>query len=260
MRPATAATCASTNAAASRVSAGVEWMVTSATRRARQAGTRPAWTCAHSRGRRWRSSRAWPTSFFAAVVEMPRTVPSSARQNSATSGAPSPAMGSSCSQPGTVNVAAEWIDSGGCRSAHRAAVTRRSAAARCSAAFCCRASVSRSEAVRSSTSPAPGPASASIMCSILPATTDSDLPRAGACGRPSRSAVPGLVTGLRPPRPARAGSRDGTSSLLDQRGQGSRDAACGERRHSGTSAVPSSQVLSRHSLPEAVGSKEVIGP
>ena len=99
-RPATAATWASTNPAASTVSAGVEWMVASATARARHAGTRPAWTCAHSRGRRWRSSRAWPTSFFAAVVETPRTVPSSARQNSATSGAPSPAMGSSCSQPG----------------------------------------------------------------------------------------------------------------------------------------------------------------
>ena len=50
---------------------GVEWMVVSATDRARHAGTRPAWTCAHSRGSRWRSSRAWPTSFFAAVVEMP---------------------------------------------------------------------------------------------------------------------------------------------------------------------------------------------
>ena len=39
-------------------------------------------------------------SFFAAVVEMPRTAPSSAMQNSATSGQPGPAMGSSCSQPG----------------------------------------------------------------------------------------------------------------------------------------------------------------
>ena len=38
---------------------------------------------------------------------------------------------------------------------------------------------SRSRAVRSSTSPAPGPASVSIMCSILPATTDSDH----GCGR-----------------------------------------------------------------------------
>ena len=41
-----------------RVSEGVVWMVTSATVRARHAGTRPDWTCAHRRGRRWRSSRA----------------------------------------------------------------------------------------------------------------------------------------------------------------------------------------------------------
>ena len=34
-------------------------------------------------------------SFLAAVVEMPRTAPSSAMQNSATSGQPAPAMGSS---------------------------------------------------------------------------------------------------------------------------------------------------------------------
>jgi hypothetical protein len=60
-------------------------------------------------------------SFFAAVDVMPRVVPSSATQNSATNGAPSPAMGSSCCDPGTVNDAASWIDSGGCRSAHRAA-------------------------------------------------------------------------------------------------------------------------------------------
>ncbi len=39
-------------------------------------------------------------SFFADVVEMPRTVPSSATQNSATVGQPWPAMGSSCSHPG----------------------------------------------------------------------------------------------------------------------------------------------------------------
>ncbi len=57
------------------------------------------WTCDHTLGRRWRSSSAWPMSFFADVVEMPRTAPSSARQNSATSGHPSPAMGSSCSGP-----------------------------------------------------------------------------------------------------------------------------------------------------------------
>ncbi len=162
---------------------GSEWMVASATARARHAGTRPAWTCAHSRGRRWRSSRAWPTSFFAAVVEIPRTVPSSARQNSATSGAPSPAMGSSCSQPGTVNAAASWIDSGGCRSAHWAARTSWAAAARVLMQRAAHGSrTGRREAVRSSTSPAPGPASVSIMCSILPATTDSDHGRHG-CGR-----------------------------------------------------------------------------
>ena len=54
--------------------------------------------------------------------------------------------------------------------------------------------------MRSSTSPAPGPASASIMCSILPATTDSGH----ACGR---------FAG----HPSLHGFRDGTSSLLNQR-------------------------------------------
>ena len=64
-------------------------------------------------------------SFLADTVEMPRTVPSSAMQNSATSGQPGPAMGSSCSRPRRPppyeNVAAVWMDSGGWRSAHRAA-------------------------------------------------------------------------------------------------------------------------------------------
>ncbi len=47
---------------------------------------------------------------FAEVVEMPRVVPSSATQNSATVGQPCPAMGSSCSRPmprPLVKVAAE---------------------------------------------------------------------------------------------------------------------------------------------------------
>ena len=101
--------------------AGEVWMVVSATVRARHAGTAPDCTCAHSRGSRWRSSRACPMSFFAEVVEIPSTAPSSAMQNSATNGHPSPASGSSWSEPGTVNTAAEWIDSGGWRSAHRAA-------------------------------------------------------------------------------------------------------------------------------------------
>ncbi len=52
-------------------------------------------------------------SFFADTEVMPRAVPSSATQNSATSGVPGPAIGSSCSHPATVNDVAEWIDSGG---------------------------------------------------------------------------------------------------------------------------------------------------
>ena len=95
-------------------------------------------------------------SFFAAVVEVPRAVPSSAMQNSATSGQPSPAMGSSCSHPRTVNAAAEWMDSGGCMSAQWAAISRSSAAAWSSVALRSRASARRSEAVRASASPASG--------------------------------------------------------------------------------------------------------
>ena len=57
---------------------------------------------------------------FAEVVEMPRVVPSSATQNSATVGQPGPAMGSSCSRPmprPLVKVAAEvdrlgWVEVG----------------------------------------------------------------------------------------------------------------------------------------------------
>ena len=115
-------------------------------------------------------------SFFAAVVETPKTAPSSAMQNSATSGQPSPAMGSSCSLPGIVNAAAEWIDSGGCRSAQRAASTSWSAAARSSASRRARMADSTSEGVRSSTSPASRTAAkSSIMRSILPPTTDNPL-------------------------------------------------------------------------------------
>ncbi len=124
MRPATAATWASTHPAAAGVRDGVAWIVASATDLARHGATRPDWTRVHNRGRRCLSSRACPISRFAETVEMPRTVPSSATQNSATAGQPSPAIGSSTSRPiprPLVNVAAEWIDSGGCRSAHRAA-------------------------------------------------------------------------------------------------------------------------------------------
>ncbi len=182
IRPATAATCESIQRAASTVSAGEVWMVVSATSRARQDGTAPAWTCAQRRGRRWRSSRAWPMSFFAAVDEMPRTAPSSAMQNSATSGQPGPAMGSSCSQPGTVNAAAVWMDSGGWRSAQRAATSRSSAAAWSSAALRSRASASRAEAERSSSTLSPTCSSVSIMCLIIGESTDNQR-RSTACVR-----------------------------------------------------------------------------
>ena len=201
-----------TNRAASTVSAGLEWMVASATARARRAGTRPAWTCAQSRGRRWRSSRAWPMSFFADTLVMPRTVPSSATQNSATSGVPGPAMGSSCSHPATVKVAAEWMDSGGWRSAHWAASSRTSAAAWSSAALRERIEPSRAVGPMAS-APASAPASdTSIMFSIVEKGSDSalglDTPRSAT--RPARkgeaaryaSLVPRLATP--PPRVRRA--------------------------------------------------------
>ncbi len=147
-------------------------------------------------------------------VEMPRTVPSSATQNSATIGQPSPAMGSSTSRPmprPAVKAAAWWIDSGGWRSAHRAARASRSAAARSSVAFRSRSASSSPEASRPSTS-APRPAaSVSIMCSILDAATDNDAPPNGTGARPPgpdgrsptprRWARPGRRRPTRRPRP-----------------------------------------------------------
>ena len=114
-------------------------------------------------------------SFFAAVVETPeRGAELGDAELRGTSGHPSPAMGSSCSDPRTVNAAASWIDSGGCRSAQRAARSKRSAAAWFSACLRDRASASRPAGLRASASAsAPGPASVSIMCLILVAATDS---------------------------------------------------------------------------------------
>jgi hypothetical protein len=134
---------------------GAVWMVVSATSRARHAGTCPAWTCAHRRGRRWRSSNEWPMSFFAEVVEIPRTVPSSATQNSATRGHPGPAMGSSCSRPSPppmVKDAAASMDSGGWRSAQPAARDSWRAAAASSVARAVLIEVRIPDASRSSTS------------------------------------------------------------------------------------------------------------
>ena len=99
-------TCRSTHPAASGVSGVAAWMVASATRRARHAGTWPAWTAAHSRGSRCRSSNACPTRCLAETLDIPSTAPSSGMQNSATSGHPGPAIGSTCSsrarEPGRV--------------------------------------------------------------------------------------------------------------------------------------------------------------
>ena len=79
-------------------------------------------------GSRCRSSRACPIRCFAETVEMPSTAPNSAMQNSATNGAPTPATGSSCSEPpGSRNAAASSTDVAGCRSAHSHAATNRSA-------------------------------------------------------------------------------------------------------------------------------------
>ena len=88
--PATAATWASTNAAASTVSAGDVWIVVSATARARHAGTRPDCTWPRA-GEAVAQLEGVTDEFFAEVVEIPRTAPSSATQNSATSGQPGPA-------------------------------------------------------------------------------------------------------------------------------------------------------------------------
>jgi hypothetical protein len=153
-------------------------------------------------------------SFFAAVVEMPRTPPSSATQNSATSGAPSPAMGSSCSHPGTVNEAASWIDSGGCRSAHAAARISWSAAAWSSAALRSRIADSTAAGERSSATPRAGASSPSIMCTILVVGSDNGHAREPAVDG-AWPANPGVVSRLASlaPQPPRATSRYAHSCL-----------------------------------------------
>ena len=111
--------------------------VCSAMRRARQTGTSPRATRAPRRGRRYFSSRPWATSTRPESVETPSAAASSARQNSATSGAPGPARASSPSPPMLAvpgQVAAAWIDSGGWASAHSVAAARTSTSAAFAAA------------------------------------------------------------------------------------------------------------------------------
>ena len=149
MRCANGATCASTNAAASADRPKVD----SAIRRARQASRSPACTRAQHRGRRYFSSTAAAICARPPSVERPIARANSAMQNSATSGAPSPARVRPVSPPGVIQVAASSMDSGGCCSAQVTAATIRTASACIAAALASRATRSTSaEESRSSRS------------------------------------------------------------------------------------------------------------
>ncbi len=65
----------------------------SATRRARQAGTRPSCTCSHKVGSRQASSNACPINRRPASVVSPTAAANSATAQAAISGVPSPASG-----------------------------------------------------------------------------------------------------------------------------------------------------------------------
>ena len=117
-------------------------------------------TRAPRRGRRYFSSRPWATSTRPESVETPRAAASSARQNSATSGAPGPAKASSPSPPMLAvpgQVAAAWMDSGGWASAHRVAAARTSTSAAFAAARRLRMNPSTSPGASSSPSPVGAP-------------------------------------------------------------------------------------------------------
>ena len=118
----------------------------SAIRRARQASRSPACIRAQQRGRRYFSSTAAAISARPPSVERPIARANSAMQNSATSGAPSPARVRPVSPPGVIQVAASSIDSGGCCSAQVTAASNRSACARLAAAWLSRANTSTSRA------------------------------------------------------------------------------------------------------------------
>ena len=136
------ATWASTNPAASIDSPRVAWAI----RRARHTGSSPHWVRSQSRVSRYFSSTAWAISAFPESVERPRAAANSAMQNSATSGAPSPARGRPVSPPPQTQVAASSIDSGGCCSAQVTAANSTSASARSATARRSRANPSTAEA------------------------------------------------------------------------------------------------------------------
>ena len=195
MRCANGATWASTNAAAS-------WdkqQVASAIRRARQASRSPDCIRAQQRGRRYFSSTAAATSARPPSVERPIARANSAMQNSATSGAPSPARVRPVSPPGVIQVAASSIDSGGCCSAQVTAATIRSACARLAAAWLSRANTSTSRAESRSPRSVLVVAVMSEFKHRAPTETGRDSPAVEGNSRLSslRSGGPGWLLGVR---------------------------------------------------------------
>ncbi len=91
-----------------------------AIRRAFQAGRSPPITLAHSRGSRCRSSSASPKYARPVSVGIPTAAANSGMQNSATNGAPSPAIGSARS-PKSPAQAASAMESTQCIAAHATA-------------------------------------------------------------------------------------------------------------------------------------------
>ncbi len=144
IRWANPATWASTNPAASRLSP----RVAAAIRRAFHATSPCAWTLAQTRGRRYFSSTPWAINARPESVDIPNATASSATQNSATSGAPGPPNPTPTSPPG-VQVAASWIDSAGCCSAHTTAPASTEASATSATTRCERTKPSTSAALSS---------------------------------------------------------------------------------------------------------------
>ncbi len=205
IRWANPATWSSTNPAASQD----RDMVVSATRRARHAGRSPAWTRAQRRGRRYFSSSAEAISARPESVEVPSAAASSGMQNSATSGAPSPASGIPVSVPPPARqVASRPIDSGGCCSAQVTAATSKLACARSASRRHARAKPSTSAGL---SKPIGARVSVIDIPEIEASSTDSHQRRIRICGRQfspiPTSAERSTETSTRRPTTAEATSR-----------------------------------------------------
>ncbi len=154
--------------------------VARAIRRAFHAGRSPPITLAHRRGRRCRSSRASPRYARPVSVGIPTAAANSAMQNSATNGAPSPAMASSVSPNRSSHaIAASSRESTECIAAHATAACRTSASARSAAVRRARAKSRTSAAVSSSAVASMGPTQA--------AGTDTQGLENRGCSQPWRS-------------------------------------------------------------------------